>query len=608
MRRSEMTRDRRSTRALGAMLVPVVVAVIVVGSTASAQSPSADERVVFKVGVTTDMVSANPFKACCSGEYEMLLMNYNMLYGFSAEDLSPVPELANECTPSSDYMTWTCDIRDDVTWHDGEPLTSEDIAFTYRFILDNKLLLFTDYLPYNPTFETPDATTLIWRSEEPTFAPTIPPYIPILPEHVWGKFDGKGAKVIKGFENVPAIGSGPFQLTEWKPGQFWRMEAVPGHFFGKPTIDEVVYQVFQSGEAAVQSLKSGEIDYVYDLNPTLFNALEGEPNIERVARNPNYLTNLAFNFGTQDEFDPTVEPTSHPALRDLTLRTAIEHGINRQAIADVVWQGAAVPADTMVPPDKVFWHLDLPAEEEHQYDPALANQMLDEAGYADTDGDGIREDPKSGRPLTFDILTLTDAIGSVDTGKLMKAQMEEIGINFDLRPVDTNKAYEEWYAGTFDAYVWTWGGDADPDFILSIFTTQQCLGWSDGCYSNPQYDEMYKEQRQIFDRDERQAYVHDMLRFIYEEVPEVAIVYPQTLDAYRTDRFEGYTNSPRGGGPIFAWRVDSYINLKPVTAATSAPSDDGGIPSIVWIGLGVVAVAAAGFVLGRRRTSDEDRA
>ena len=238
------------------------------GISLSGQADDAsDEKITFHVGLTNDIVSPNPFKACCSAEYEMMLLNYNMLFGFKREDLTPVPELAEECTPSSDAMTYTCAIRDDAMWHDGEPLTSKDIAFTYRFILDNELSVFTDYLPYEPTFETPDDTTLIWKSTEPTFAPTLPPYIPIIPEHIWAPLDGKPGKEIKGFENVPAVGSGPFQLVEWEPDQFFRMEARPGHFFGTPTIDEVVYQIFQNKEAEAQALRAGQIDFAYDLSP-----------------------------------------------------------------------------------------------------------------------------------------------------------------------------------------------------------------------------------------------------------------------------------------------------------------------------------------------------
>jgi peptide/nickel transport system substrate-binding protein len=280
---------RRAALALG-------VATAIVLSLAGAgfgQSASPDEKITLHVGLINDIVSPNPFKACCSAEYEMMLLNYNMLFGFSKKDLTPVPELAKECTPSEDQMTWTCDIRDDAMWHDGEKLTSRDIAFTYKFILDNGLSVFSDYLPFNPTFETPNDTTLIWKSEEPTFAPTLPPYVPIIPEHIWAPLDGKPGKEIKGFENVPAVGSGPFQLVEWEPDQFFRMEARPGHFFGESTIDEVVYQIFQNKEAEAQALRAGQIDFAYDLSPTLYKTLQGVDNITTLHDSPSYYTNFA---------------------------------------------------------------------------------------------------------------------------------------------------------------------------------------------------------------------------------------------------------------------------------------------------------------------------
>ena len=344
---------------------------VMIGLAGSAfgQTDASDEKITLNVGTTSDMVSSNPFKACCTSEYEMLLLNYNMLYGFAAEDLSPVAELTPGCEPSTDYMEWTCPIRDDVTWHDGEQLTADDIAFTYRFILDNGLSTFSDYLPYNPTFKTPDDYTLVWKSEEPTQAPTVPPYIPILPEHIWGELDGKPAKEIRAFEDIPAVGSGPFQLTEWKSDQFWRMEARPSAIFGTPTIDEVVYHVYGNDEAMVQALKSGDIDFAYDIPPTLARSLEGDETIALNENAANYHTNLAFNFGGQAAAHmpvygtpPETQETNHPALHDHAVRLAIAHAIDKQQIADVVFQGAALPADTFISPDKAFWHLDIPAE------------------------------------------------------------------------------------------------------------------------------------------------------------------------------------------------------------------------------------------------------
>ncbi len=242
----------------------------------------------------------------------------------------------------------------------------------------------------------------------------------------------------------------------------------------------------------VQALNSKEIDYAYDLPPTLAGSLEGDENIAIVNEAADYHTNLAFNFGGQDEWHPiqygtppTTEPTNHPALHDHDVRLAIAHAIDKQALADVVFQGAALPADTFIAPDKAFWHLDIPAEDEYAFDLDEANRILDEAGYTERTDDGVRIDPESGEPLVLDIVAINNSRGSARSGELMAGWMEEIGIRFDLRVVSETKGYEEWENGTFDAYIWSWGGDPDPDFNMSIYTTDSCLAWSDGCWSDP---------------------------------------------------------------------------------------------------------------------------
>src|SRR5207249_11403486 len=106
-------------------------------------------------------------------------------------------------------------------------------------------------------------------------------------------------------------------------------------------------------------------------------------------------------------------------------------------------------------------------------------------------------------PLKLNFLTLNSVSGSNDEGKLIKDELSQIGIDVNLIPVTEGKAYSLWGEGDFDAYLWDWGGDPDPDFILSIFTTDQCLGWSDGCYTNKSYDAMYEKQRTIFNHDDR---------------------------------------------------------------------------------------------------------
>jgi ABC-type dipeptide transport system, periplasmic component len=152
--------------------------------TGSANADTATKKkIIFNVGVTSDMVSPNPFKACCGSEYEMMFMNYDMLFGFSKDDLSASSDsgLAESYTKNADNTSFTFKIRDGIKWSDGKPLTAADIVFTYTFILNNHMGAFINYLDAksSPTFAAPNATTFTWKTELSTIAPLTPPWIPI---------------------------------------------------------------------------------------------------------------------------------------------------------------------------------------------------------------------------------------------------------------------------------------------------------------------------------------------------------------------------------------------------------------------------------------------
>jgi peptide/nickel transport system substrate-binding protein len=597
-RRTGRLRLATGTVAMLLMLGPVSIGV----GAAQAQSSSSasTDKIVFHVGIPGDMVAPNPFKACCGYEYEMMFNAFDMLFNFKPADLTPAPGLATKCVPDADNLVWTCTIRSGVKWSDGQPLTSKDIAFTYKFILDHGLSSFSDYLPYNPTFETPNDTTLIWKSEKPTFAPTVPPWVPILPEHIWKQFEGDG-KAARGFDNLPAVGSGPFALTSWTPGQGWTMEANKHYWNGVPTIDEIQYKVYDNQEAMVQALKSGQIDFADSLTPTLFNSLKGQPNIGLVKALPQSFTNLAFNFGGQGP-----DATNNPVLKDLKVRQAIAMAINKQAIIDKVWQGDAVLGSVVTLPSRPQWFITPNDVDTQAYNPDAANTLLDQAGYDKKDGDGIRLD-KNGKPIVLNIITLPEETGSVDTGKLIAADLQHVGIGVKLQSMsDKQVTNNNWYNGDFDAYVWGWGGDPDPNFILSIFITSQCLGWSDGCYSDPTFDQMFAHQSTLLDHTQRAAYIGQMQQYIYDQIPEIVLNYANWLQAYRTDRFTGYVPEPSNGGTIlFGWG-NQYQGLKPVVGSATA-SSSGGIPAAVWIVLGVVVVLGGAFyVITRGRRKEEE--
>ena len=420
-------------------------------------------------------------------------------------------------------------------------------------------------------------------------------------------------KAVKEFENEEAIGSGAFTLKEYEDGQFIHLEVSPT-FWGTPpaAIEEVIFRIYSNQEAMVQALKSGELDFAEGLNPTLFNSLEGEENIGTHVGDGGCWGNIAWNFGGQKEAGGSTQDTAHPVIHELDFRQAVAKAVDRQEIVEKVYQDTAVVGySILMPGTNGSWVADIPEELQFNYDPEAAKAQLDAAGIVDSNNDGTRD--YQGEEINLELLVITDVAGSVDTGKLLQGYLAEIGMDSFFTTVNTNKAYDLWYTGEWDAYVWDWCPDPDPDFMLSVFTTDQCLGWSDGCYSNPEFDELYSLQQTQLDRAERKATIDQMQLMIAEEVPVMVLNYWSDLQAFRTDTFDPstYVPSPTGdlGLYLFGWSNDSYFNLQLVGQddASTGDGDGGAIPTWVWIAVGGgIPLAALVVFLSRRKTGEDE--
>ncbi|MEA2581029.1 MAG: peptide/nickel transport system substrate-binding protein [Actinomycetota bacterium] len=587
-------------RWIGTTLAATVLAMLTMVPGARAQSASPAGDVVLRVGETADLISANPYAVSAGSDWTVVTGQYDMLMKFSDEDLSPAPSLATGCTPSTDHLTWTCKLRPGLKWSDGQPLTSADVKFSYQFVIDHKIPQYRSYFSSDPVFETPDESTFIWKTDAPSFAFDMPPWVYVVPEHVWSQYDGDDLKTIKAVENVPSVVSGPFQLTAWDHGQGWTMTRNPNFWGPTPTIDRIEFSLYTNQEAMAQALKNGEIDVADGLTPGLYKSVQKTPNIVGQEVISDWWLNLAFNFGGQG---PNADPL--PALHDITVRKAIQMAIDKQAIVDKVYQGTADPGDTIIRQASTYWHLDIPAAQEIPFDPPGANDLLDQAGYVDTNGDGVREDPKTGDELRLRIPASQDTTGAVDAGQLIVGFLKEIGIAVDLQPVTDAKMNDFWAAGNFDAYIWYWSGDPDPNYQLFVYTSAQCGAWEDGCWKDPTFDALYEEQAKTMDREARLSIVQQAQQEAYDQIPSVVLAYPSLLQAYRSDRFTGWTPSPGANGYLLStYNYDSLLSAHPVVGA--APSSSPSLPPAVWIVLLVVVVVVVIAALRRRRTSDDE--
>ena len=200
----------------------------------------------------------------------------------------------------------------------------------------------------------------------------------------------------------------------------------------------------------------------------------------------------------------------------------------------------------------------------------------------------------------------TDTTGAQEAGELIVGYLKQIGIKVDLLPATDAKMNDYWGSGNFDAYIWYWSGDPDPNYQLFVFTSDQCGSWSDGCWKDSHYDKLYQEQHTMMDQTQRQAIVKKAQQYEYDQVPGVVLAYPNWLEAYRTDRFTGWVGQPGPGGYVLpTYNYDTWLSLHPTGETTSSGSSS--VPGWVWL---VVVLAIVGIVLvvmrrGRKIEPDE---
>jgi len=602
-------------RVVAAATVLSVLVGLFLAGTALAQdaSPAQDEEIVFIAGTLNDMRTVNPFRAFEAPEFEVMDLNYDLLISFEKDDLAATPNLATEWTPSDDGLTWTIKLRDDVTWQDGEPFTAADVVFTYNFIVDNELSGL-NYLPFTDAIEVVDDHTFTWTTTAPTTAPLTPPYVYILPEHIWGGFDKKAAQDFKNYPNM--IGTGPFQLTEWDKGQSWTMEANPEYWGGTPKIDKYIVRKYDNEEAMVTALREGEIDYIGDVSIDLFGSLEGVEGITTNIGPQTAFTQMSFPMCFPDE--PTADTDcmktgtgGHPALRDHTVRLAIAHAIDKQAIVDRVLQGYGSPGTTVLPPYN-RWRVDPLAP--IGFDPAEAERLLDEAGYLDSDGNGIRNLPGGGNDLDFRFILRSESSESATAGEFIAGWLKDIGIKTRIDVVTDNKLTDIYLSNDFDLYIWGWGVEPDPDFQLSTYTTRECGYWSDTCYANPDYDALYEAQQKARTEEERAEIIAQMQQIIYDDIPEIVLYNYNSLEAYDSAGWTGLEEnlSPKPQGFLWAqYGRHTALTVQPRALAgpSTGPSGDTGISAGVWLGVvGAVVLIVVIVAVVRRKRSDEDLA
>ncbi len=547
---------RQVSRAPGLALTSILGLVLAACGTAvspsaapSGTGPAASQDLptggTLRIGTGGSPDSLNPGNGLLAEAYTLYELVYDTPIGINQAG-EFVPELATEWGASEDGLTWTLTIRDDAVFHDGEPVTAEDVAFSIQLYKDTPDFPYLpSYASYFETIEATDETTVELTTAEPigNFEANIV-FMYVLPKHIWEDVEDP----LK-FQNEEMIGTGPFKLAEYERRQFTRLEANEDYWNGRPLIDGVIFQAYRNADARVQALTTGEVDAISEFPPTAFPSLDNAENVEvhiaDIAAGGD-IRDILFNMvGPEDcPVDEGGECTGHPALQEVEVRRALAMAMDKQQIIDVALLGLGSQGVGFVPPGLGDYFIG--TEADIPYDVAGANALLDQAGYADTNGDGIRE-CKSGQDCPTGDLTLRFHFpDDIDTApreaELISDMWGAVGVRIEIAALDPD-TLTSICCPTFDydVILWGWGSDPDPGFLMSVTTCAEIpTGYSETGYCSEAYDDLYAQQGVEIDRAARVALVHEMQQMMLDEVPYIVPYYPQNREAWRTDTFTGW--------------------------------------------------------------------
>lgn len=434
--------------------------------------------------------------------------------------------------------------------------------------------------------------------------------LPIVPKHVWEK----QADPAEYANDTDAVGSGPYVVKSYQQGTSVQLVANPNFWRGAPKVAGLTYVYYKTTDAAVQALKNAEVDIVSGLTPAQYTSLDGQAGIETNTGAGRRYTALSINPGAIDaEGKPLGD--GNPALKDPKLREAIFTAIDKKTLVDRVLQGLGKVGETEIPTVYPDYYGFAAGYTPRTFDIAAANTMLDEAGYA-KGSDGIRTD-KTGKPLTLRLMGRNSDAAHPQMAEFVKGWLKEIGIELTVSMVSPNQVNDDSTLGKYDLYFTGWGIGPDPDFQLSINLCSSrpnadgSGSTSESNWCDPEFDKVYTAQHTELDQAKRSELVKQAFTLIDEAAVNNVLWYADSLEAWRSDRFTGFTKQPEDGGVVMG--QNGYWGLygaTPASASGVAGPTSGGLPGWaigVIIAAAVVIVGGAVLVLLRRWSTAADR-
>lgn len=471
-------------------------------------------------GAVSDAKTVNPVVVTDTSSGTIMAMIFNGVMQTDVNTTEPIGDLATKWEISTDGVTYSFTLRDGVKFHDGVPLTANDVKFTYELMLNPKTqsprtAQLTDRIK---SIDVVDDTHITYTLKKPV-APFLATNMEtgVVPQHIL-KDVQPSAIVQDSFSTGKkgrTIGSGPWIFEEWVKDDHITLNKNPNYFGGAPHLDQWIYKVVSNASVEVQQLKTGEIDYG-GIQPSDYNDMQKQSNITMHVYDTFSFTYYMYQ----------LDATKTPLFQDKAVRQALLYAIDRQAIVKTIYFGLAEVAIGTMP--LISWAYNPNAiTNKYPYDPNKAKQLLDQAGWK-AGSDGIRA--KDGKKLSFKLWTYSgsDTVQSMAT--VFQQEWKQIG-------VDSTPQFQEWNSfltrieNTHDFDIallgFSWGVDPDQS------TMWACASYSGGFnmnkYCNPQVDKLLSDALATTDKSKRKQYYTQMQNILEDDLPNVVVLFSKAV-------------------------------------------------------------------------------
>lgn len=446
---------------------------------------------------------------------ELSKLIFSGLTRIDPETGDAAPDLAESWDVDEAGTTYRFQLREGITWHDGQSVTAQDVAFTFELMMDQRTRSprMSRIVERVVAVEAVSAQVVEFRLIAPyaPFASTIATF-GIVPQHLLGNVL-PDELVAEPFGVSTAVGAGPFTLVHWDRGERIVVEASATHYAVSPAFDRYEYRVAPDADALLDELERGEIDWA-KIGANLFDEVSDLNDVEAISLPSFEMVSVVLQ----------LDPGASSTFENASVRRALMHALDRDEMIQMIWNGQAAVAHSIIP--SLSWAAAEP-ETRYPFDPGRAGELLDEAGWTTGDG-GVRQ--RDGIPLQFTLIANGDNPIRRDLAEWLVAQWREVG-------VDASVTFETWSnvrerittTRDFEALLLGYRWEVDPNQHAMWSSDSIADGFNLGSYVNRDVDQLLTEALSTTDQQTRAQLYAEAQELVLQDLPVLPLSFPDQL-------------------------------------------------------------------------------